>query len=350
MYVVLESQFAVFSLGGPRGTAEARCHLDTGGGWTFVSQRLADQLGLEVESTQETEEGTFTLLTPPTVTAGGRPVDLSPRPVCVGPDHVFARTGSDMFIGAAVLAQHHAVFDYPERRLTLSDRPTGGDVRVASPVDEQSKFARVEITVAGEAHGMLLDTGASHTMLSAAVFDRWRAEHPDWTVWDGAIGTANMNGQQADLGARMMRVPEMRIGDVVVENATVVTRPAGTFENWMSQMMAAPIVGALAGNVLEQLRLEVDYQEACTHFSPGQVSVSSQWVAPVVLAATDDGLVIAESHAPGVDAGSVLVAVEGEAVATFAAAAAALSSAEPGQRRLTLRDPAREVMVELVDR
>jgi hypothetical protein len=39
----------------------------------------------------------------------------------------------------------------------------------------------------------------------------------------------------------------------------VTSQKAGTFEQYMTQMMSAPIVGSLAGNVLKQFRIEMDF-------------------------------------------------------------------------------------------
>jgi hypothetical protein len=39
----------------------------------------------------------------------------------------------------------------------------------------------------------------------------------------------------------------------------VTSQREGTFERYMSSMMTAPIVGSLAGNVLERFRVELDY-------------------------------------------------------------------------------------------
>lgn len=39
----------------------------------------------------------------------------------------------------------------------------------------------------------------------------------------------------------------------------VVERKEGVFEKWMRSMMTSPIVGSVAGNVLKQFRVELDY-------------------------------------------------------------------------------------------
>jgi hypothetical protein len=48
----------------------------------------------------------------------------------------------------------------------------------------------------------------------------------------------------------------------------VTSQREGVFEHWMSSLMTAPIVGSLAGNVLGQLRVELDYPEQKLYLSP----------------------------------------------------------------------------------
>src|SRR5206468_4127149 len=110
--------------------------------------------------------------------------------------------------------------------------------------------------------------------------DVWRAAFPFAPLAALALGTANMGHAGADTGQLMLRLPELRIGGVVVHNPSVVSRAAGTFTSYMTPMMSAPIVGALAGNVLQHLRIDIDYANEETHISPADVVVPRQFVAP----------------------------------------------------------------------
>jgi hypothetical protein len=47
----------------------------------------------------------------------------------------------------------------------------------------------------------------------------------------------------------------------------VTSQCEGTFERYMTGMMTAPIAGALAGNVFEQFRVELDYANQQLHLS-----------------------------------------------------------------------------------
>ena len=70
---------------------------------------------------------------------------------------------------------------------------------------------------------------------------------------------ANMMGGKMEATATMLRLAEATWGGARVEQVAAVSRPVGTFENYMSGMMTSPIVGAIGGNILKQFRVEIDY-------------------------------------------------------------------------------------------
>src|SRR5262249_50445924 len=112
--------------------------------------------------------------------------------------------------------------------------------------------------------GMLIDTGASFTMVSEALLKSWGRDHPDWERHQGAFGEA------ATLGGttlETMILPGGQWGTNKLSEFGVTSQREGTFERYMSSMMAAPIVGSLAGNVLKRFRLELDYANAKLYIS-----------------------------------------------------------------------------------
>lgn len=57
-----------------------------------------------------------------------------------------------------------------------------------------------------------------------------------------------------------MFVPNARWGTHTLRELGVTSQREGTFERYMSSMMKEAIVGALAGNVLKNFRVELDYK------------------------------------------------------------------------------------------
>ena len=257
----------------PDGTTQiGRFVVDSGGGGFLLTEKLANAIGLKATGAANSAEGAqFAAALPPQVRVGGMPLDLKGARVFImlGQDRLGFRDTADGLFPGHVLERYHVVFDYPGRRFTLaapgSAKPRG--TAVPSPVRRDSGFARLELAIGGRKFGFLLDTGASYTMISRTAIEEWStAAGTPWPRHVGAVGAANMMGGKMESEALMVRIPEMRLGDFVIRGPGAVTRPEGTFERRMSGMMVAPIVGALAGNVLRQFRVEIDYAAGVTYF------------------------------------------------------------------------------------
>jgi hypothetical protein len=150
------------------------------------------------------------------------------------------------------------VFDYPRGTFTLArpgtTKPIGDALPM--PVSEGPGFPRTEIEVDGVKYGFLLDTGAAFTMVSEVLLKSWGSAHPDWPRHEGAAGDAKILGGQT---LETMFLPRATWGPHELLEMGITSQREGTFERWMTSMMAAPIVGSLAGNVLKEFRVELDY-------------------------------------------------------------------------------------------
>lgn len=237
----------------------ARFLVDTGASGITVSEPLAQSVGLQFEFASEREYY---------AEAHGISAMLQDLPLDLGRATTLVRRGGSASLGTSaqgmvgthVLSRYRVAFDYLGRLFTLSNTSTQPplEANVESAMQSSSNFFRVEVEIEGEAYGMLLATGASYTMASRRVIEGWQASYPDWRSAIGAAGAANM-GLQDDAEALMVRVPELQWRDYHLRNVGVVSRPGGMFEDTFSQWMTKPIVGALAGNVLREFKLEIDY-------------------------------------------------------------------------------------------
>jgi predicted aspartyl protease len=261
--------FVTLGLRRPDGTSRAaRAWVDTGGGGLLFSARLAAELALaRTGPTRHEGAAEFAPVAAPSMWLGNMPLalgDAQPMEL-VGTTSI--RPGIDAYVmlPARVLRNYQVVFDYPLRTFTLaqpgSQPPRGKPV--PSPVDAKSGFARVEVEISGKTYPMLLDTGASYTMLSRSILDAWAHALP-WPSMTGAVEEANMVGR-TDAEALVVRVPGLTWGGTELPDVGIVSRRAGVYEDWMSPMMTAPIFGALAGNVLRAFRVEIDYAHGTTY-------------------------------------------------------------------------------------
>ncbi len=250
----------------------ARFLVDTGGGGFLLVQPLAEDLGLAWGETVREEGAEFARPTrTPEAFVGGLPLALEEGRVAVlvGRESLLppvAPGRAEGLLPGHVLARYHVVLDYPRRTFTLAApgvlTPRGEALPM--PVSGGQGFPRTELVVDGAAHGFLLDTGASFTMVSEALLKAWGAEHPGWPRHPGAFGEAATLG---GMTLETMFVPEAHWGAHALREVGMVSQREGTFERGMSSMMTAPIVGALAGNVLWDFRVELDYANQTLYLS-----------------------------------------------------------------------------------
>lgn len=236
--------------------------VDTGGGSLLIGEHLARRLGLSTGpelDTRSDDRRLAPLQTLPRVRCCRR--ELQPIPgqayAVVGAERADHGQRAEMFLPAHMLVGHRLILDYPRNAGSLlssvdSRALTGRPVPCQPPA--ASGFPRTHVEIAGETLGLLVDTGAPCSMISAAVLDRWEAT--GFPVTTGAAGVEAM-GTTKDPQARMVRVPELYWGDLGLHDVLFVERPLGTFENWMSQLIGGPVVGALAGNVFTHCRLDL---------------------------------------------------------------------------------------------
>jgi len=278
----------------PDGTPRtARFWVDTGGGGFILTEPLARDLGLDLSGKPAEEEGArFLPVAPPAVRMGSLPLDLKDaRTMVMVQKTIQNGFNAEGLLPGHVLERYQVVIDYGSQQFTLALpgtlKMTG--VRLNTPVQRRSGFPRFEINVAGKAYGFLLDCGAAYTMVSQAVMDDWAEAHPEWPRATGAPGAANM-GVPLEASLPVMRVPEMQLGDVQLKAAGVVARRKGTFEDWMSRTMTAPIAGAVGGNVLRNYRVRIDYAENATYLEKiSNPNVNDLDVVGVILHPEADG-------------------------------------------------------------
>jgi len=332
---------------------KARFLVDTGGGSLILGSKLMAGAGAQASGPATKEEGErIQALKPLIVRLGGMDLDLTGVRIFGMPDQTrpLSRNDAEGLFPASLLRHYHVVFDYPAGKFTLakpgSVTPRGE--KIATPISKGNGFPRIELQIAGKSYGFLLDTGASFTMISRTVLDDWAKQNPAWPTAIGAVGFANMSGNKNENEALMLRCPEWKAGSFVIKDPAAVSRPAGTFEKWMSGMMTAPIIGSVAGNVLRDFRVEIDYENGFTYLErSGNSGDADLATAGLVLSARADGALmvtgISSNASPDVKssvrAGDNLIDVDGIGMTgkPLAAAALALQGKPDVPKRLKLK-------------
>ena len=256
-----------------------RLYSDTGGGHCILAPELVAALGLPVEHADAGSD------VPPVTRwprwAAGASIPPPAGQVLVMPLGPLG-PGLDGFLGQDWFDGRTWTFDYPGKRLLLrasGDLPPGARVpfHLPKPMPGAAAFGRITIEVDGKSLDVLFDTGATTQLgpealakigegggaeratsfMKAAVFDGWRAAHPDWPVAEKA---------ELRTGADMIRVPSVVVGGQKVGPVWFTRRPDKAFDSFMSSMTDAPVVGALGGSGLKYFRVTVDYARGVAVF------------------------------------------------------------------------------------
>jgi hypothetical protein len=285
MEIAGSREFVEVTLPGAKSPEPVRFHVDTGGNTPglMIERSVADRLGFASVDAL-----------PRSIRIGGRDVMLPKGARWTINDHdEFARATRKDFavgqLGAGFLSRFVLCLDPAHARMGLGDPKEfdldpagakwvpllfmpGGSNRALYP------FVHLLLRDHGAfsgGYGVLVDTGATTSMLDRNKIEYQHLTHPDWAFAIGAFGDADMIGGQFD--EEVLRAPDVAlntVGDpsayglkervsIDVGPATFVERPTGTWGHMFGEMRATMgSHGAIANDVLLRYRLVLDYPHA----------------------------------------------------------------------------------------
>ena len=230
-----------------------------------------------------------------------------------------SRTDAELALPGRMLRRYIVVLDYPARRFTIAAadklRPAG--VKMKTYIG-QSGMPVVWLTVAGISHAFLMDSGGQFCMLSEQLLHVLESQHPDWPKVNGAYGPANMLLGKSEAKLEMLRVGRLQWGAFQINKAGVVSRPYGNYEKFMSRISGKPVVGSIAGNVLREFRVTIDYPTGSVYLdrsAPGDRGTLDM-VGITLEPGANGGYEVAGMTADvhGIQVGDQLMAVDGQDV------------------------------------
>lgn len=280
----------------PVTTDEDTLHLytDTGGGRNFLMESTVDRLDLSIEDTVSIGRHPVPVVRSPdfqpdaSIPFGESNDSSSDESFPVRPANMEAKMigmqdgllGNDWFGGKVW------TIDYKEETLVFHpsaeglsfnpDHTVSLGFKTDSTGQRVNHFPSVEAIIDGEEHVFLFDTGAtlaltdtahSHfegpvrrgtSFIAASVFERWRDEHPDWRVIEGA---GRFGG-----GTPIIEVPEVTIAGYTVGPVWFAKRPDRNFHQRMSSLMDRQVDGALGGSLFQYFAITIDYPRARAAF------------------------------------------------------------------------------------
>ena len=180
-------------------------------------------------------------------------------------------------IPAGLLQRYRVTLDYGARTLSLD--PPGGPLPEGTPVPMQvnpsTGFAIVDAVIGNERRALVIDCGGSFSSLRLGLAKAMVRSHPEWLRSEGGIGEANLSLSEADVGAPVLRVPEVQIGALTLSPFDVsgfgvpgvvgaIATPA--FWSYYSDKAGERVDGWIAGNVLKSFRLTLDYPNRVSYW------------------------------------------------------------------------------------
>lgn len=336
------------------GARPVRALVDTGGGAMVVRRELAEVLDLATGASVGAGEGDLETVEPPALGAAGYELDTDGLAAYVvdEQDHgnPLRAEQADVSLPAALLRRHHLVLDAPAGTVSFADagsaEPLG--VRIPVGVHPGTGFVRTEVSVDGQVHGVLLDSGPACSLVVDEVFRSWQGRHPDWPASAASAGPGNMSGLPAESRSPMLRVKALDWGPFTVADAAFCWRADAAFADLVTPGATAPVIGALGGNVLRGFRVEIDYARGEVWLEQGAALgpedtdmvgvVLTRDVEAEGLAGTGYRVGAVVTGLDQVRVGDRLVAVEGEPVGarTLAEVVAALAGELGSSRPITL--------------
>lgn len=169
--------------------------------------------------------------------------------------------GFDAQLGGSWFADRIWHFDFKQPAMTMGLTPLGA-AEANVPVTFDRVYPRIVVEVAGESLPMSFDIAASVALPAAgsdratvlatsfvtrAVFERWRAVHPDWQVERNVA---------ASPGIDRIVVPSLETGGATFTNVAFTTRPGDDVFD------AGALAGKLGSNAYANRMVTIDYTNA----------------------------------------------------------------------------------------
>jgi hypothetical protein len=232
---------------------------------------------------------------------------------------------AEINLPASILCHYDVLVDFPDREFTVA-QPGALKFKGISGkilINAGNGLIQVPSQIENKKYNLALDLGASISFLSEDLYDKLQSAHPDWPHMTGAVGPANMWGQDEEPKWKLLRVDRLQYGPLYLTSV-----PMADFSkermSWFEKRAGAATIGLLGSNALLNYRVGLDYAHATVYFDIGSTFKAPDFdVIGFTLRPEDDGrftiLGIADLDgkpsvpglADGIQIGDHLIAVDG---------------------------------------
>ena len=262
---------------------------------------------------------------------------------------------------SSILRHYDVLIDFPGHKFsigapgTIQFRGSSGKVQV----NAANGLIQVPSQIENKKYNLALDIGSSFSFLSAELFEKLAAAHPDWPHMTGAVGPANMWGLEDETKWKLMRLDRLQYGPLFLANVAATELPS-TWMDFFSKRAGTATAGILGVNALLNYRVGLDYAHSTVYFEFGRMFNFPDFdVIGLILRPEDDGrftiLGVADFDgkpsvpfgADGVEAGDQLIAVDDIPVrgSTMGQVWAMLGGTAGQERRLTIEHGGKQFAV-----
>lgn len=239
---------------------KALAFVDMGSPSTSVTELLFKELGLDRGKSLVFRVGDLTVQVP------SAEVSSDPDP----PYSLGSNLKVEAVLPAGVLQQFQVQIDYRNRTLTLARpgtmQPHGQPVPFH--LNKTTGLIAVDAIIDGTPYPVTIDNGSAYSWFRQSTVSGWLRSHPDWKRGVGAVGASNMmmSGDGAESSGILLRLPEMSVGSITLQQVGVLGAGAGrspfpnqTLFDWYSTKNAIAVIGWIGGNVLKNFQITIDY-------------------------------------------------------------------------------------------
>jgi hypothetical protein len=279
----------------PDGSTE-RVHawVDNGNPDLCLSRRLATALGLAVAC----DEHTCTAPPPGAIVIHGMTIPLAgikqaqiPLKPADAASGVAPGLNAEITIPSTVLRHYDVLVDFPDHKFSIG---APGRVQFRGPggkvlINGENGLIQVPTQIDKKKYNLALDLGSSISFLSAELFDKFAAAHPDWPHLTGAVGSANMWGAAEEAKWKVMRLDRVQYGPLYLTDLAFVESPQGTMDLF-AKRAGVPTIGLLGSQALLNYRVGLDYAHSMVYFEIGRTYTFPDFnVVGLVLRPEEDG-------------------------------------------------------------
>jgi hypothetical protein len=246
--------------------------VDNGNDAMWITEDLAKKLNLP--STGETQEHTnvnLRMVQPPAqLLIGDMPVriqNIKEIRALAGRESIAPGTSAKINIPATVLRNYDVLVDYPNREFTIaipgSVHFTGSATKAL--VNPLNGLIQIPVTMENEKQNLGLDLGATVSLISDAALSKWLAANPKWPHMTGAVGPANLWGQDDEPSWTLTRLPKLQYGDTTLTNVLAASFP-GKAMDWFQKRAGVSTMGLIGADALLNYRVGLNYAHNTVYF------------------------------------------------------------------------------------